>query len=76
MPDETLLATYNADARMIAVLCCEARIFETKPTRMAAAQPIVMKALEVTLNAHRRGGVTSGQLQELEAAQSKLLEMM
>ena len=74
-PSEHLFATSMLDARLLRLFQAESDIYKSKPTRMAQAQPIVMKSLEIALNAHKRGGVTGGQLQELEINILKLEEL-
>lgn len=75
MPADQLFAPYMTDNRLLRILILESRMHDTKPTRMSAVYPIVLKALETATNAHKRGGCTSGQLQEMEAGIARLEEM-
>lgn len=72
---DQLFAVYMIDARLLKILALEAQIFDRKQGRMSAAQPIVARVLEIAINAHKRGGCTSGQLQEVEASIARLEEM-
>lgn len=65
--EDVMLAVVHADERLVRILLIESKAREDKPNALGRIQTKIVKpALEIVLNAHKRGGVTSGQLNQLE----------
>lgn len=70
--EDLLLAPLNADRELLIILTSESKVHDEKPRRMAEAYVLIRQALEICAGAHRRGGVTSRQLQDLERLRTNM----
>lgn len=68
-------AAYQADLAAFRILLAEASVFNAKPDKMSIAYRRVLRAYEICANAHRRGGCTPGQLDELSKIERDLKEL-
>ena len=65
--EDVMLAVVHADERLVRILLLESQAREERPNALGRIQSKMVKpALEIVLNAHKRGGVTPGQLNQLE----------
>lgn len=61
-----MIATITVNETLATVLEAERAVRDRRPALAGSVAPKVTRAIEIALNAHRRGGATTEQIRELE----------
>lgn len=72
---EVLMATINSHAALIRVLIAESEIVSRRPNQTGDANRKVLRAIELAVAAHRRGGCTSAMLVEMARVEEEIRRM-
>lgn len=75
IPEGALMATIHADAALIKVLIAESEVARTRPNQAGEANRKVLRAIEICLSAHRRGGCTSANLNDMAKVEIEIRRM-